>query len=168
MKSAKQTPRFKNDASRLTLTLQFMVTPEGVPRGRKLERWVLAALPRHDETIVTLRVVGEEEGRQMNRDYRGKDYATNVLTFALHEGEERLPGMPLIGDILLCAPVVEKEAQEQGKALEAHYAHLVVHGMLHLQGYDHQDDEEAEAMEALERRILGTLGYPDPYATEHN
>ncbi len=167
MKIAKRNPRFNTDAQRLALTLQYVIQGHELPRGRLFQRWVNAALlPATQETIVTLRIVGEEEGRSMNRDYRGKDYATNVLTFALHEGEERLPGMPLIGDIVLCAPVVEREAAEQNKTLEEHYAHLTVHGMLHLQGLDHIEEDEAEAMEALESALLGKLGYADPYAVE--
>jgi len=109
-----------------------------------------------------LRIVDGEEGRALNRDYRGKDYATNVLTFE-YGPDETLEGLPLSGDIALCAPVVAKEAQAQGKTLEAHYAHLVVHGMLHLQGYDHEDAAEAAAMEALESFVMMRLGYPDPY-----
>lgn len=106
-----------------------------------------------------------DEGRQLNHDYRGKDYATNVLSFALNEGDP-VPGLPLIGDLVLCAPVVEKEAAEQNKPLQAHYAHLLVHGMLHLQGFDHEQDDEAETMEALETVIMQRLGYPDPYREE--
>ena len=111
-------------------------------------------------------MVDEEEGRTLNHQYRDKDYATNVLTFALNEGEDSIAGLPLFGDIVLTAPVVAREADEQGKSIEAHYAHLTVHGVLHLQGHDHQSDEEAEAMESLETRILARLGYPDPYAEE--
>jgi probable rRNA maturation factor len=109
--------------------------------------------------------VSEEEGRELNRSFRGKDYATNVLSFAYNEGES-LPlagDAPLTGDLVLCVPVVVREAMEQGKTLEAHFAHLVVHGMLHLQAYNHIDADEAEHMEALERQILQRLGYPDPY-----
>jgi probable rRNA maturation factor len=106
---------------------------------------------------VTLRFVGAREGRALNRTYRGRDYATNVLSFAYPEFK------PLAGDIVLCAPVVAREAREQGKLLEAHYAHLVVHGMLHLQGFDHQHNREARAMEALETEIVTGLGYADPY-----
>jgi probable rRNA maturation factor len=107
---------------------------------------------------VTVRFVGSIEGRDLNRDYRGKDYATNVLSFPYENGGR------VHGDLVLCREVVEREAREQGKAPEAHYAHMVVHGMLHLQGYDHETGRhEAECMEALERKILADLGYPDPY-----
>ena len=103
-----------------------------------------------------MRIVDEEEGRELNRDYRGKDYATNVLTFAYDEGEDMpLPeGLPLMGDLVLCRQVVEREAAEQGKPLDAHYAHLSVHGMLHLQGFDHEIDAEADAMEAGYKVLL--------------
>ena len=141
----------------LSLSLQM---PDGrhralLPRHR-VRRWVQAALQRPAQ--ITVRLVREDEARALNRDYRGKDYATNVLTFDY----QRAP--LVVADIVLCAPVVEREAAEQGKPLEAHYAHLVVHGMLHLQGYDHERDDEAAAMEARETQIVGHLGYPDPYA----
>jgi probable rRNA maturation factor len=106
---------------------------------------------------VTLRLVGGREGRALNRAYRGKDHATNVLTFAYPDIE------PLSGDIVLCAPVIAKEARVQRKSIDAHYAHLVVHGMLHLQGYDHDSSSDAGAMEALEAEIIVNLGYADPY-----
>lgn len=105
-----------------------------------------------------MRFVDEDEGRRLNQDYRGKDYATNVLTFVYDPS-------PPTGDIVLCAPVIAREAVEQGKPLEAHYAHMVVHGMLHLQGYDHEHADEATAMEAVESFILRRLGHPDPYAS---
>lgn len=135
------------------------------PAKPLIRRWAQAALRRDAE--VTVRLVGEEEGRRLNRDFRDKDYATNVLTFVYGEGMP-MPGdgaeVPLMGDLVLCVPVVVREAAAQGKALEAHYAHLIVHGMLHLQGFDHESDADAAVMEALETEILGGLGYPDPYA----
>lgn len=137
------------------------------PKKNHIRRWAQAAL-QHDAQV-TVRLVGEAEGRSLNRDYRGKDYATNVLTFAYAEGED-LPGLPaadegpLTGDLVLCVPVVAREALAQGKTLEAHFAHLVVHGMLHLQGYDHETEAEAAEMEKLETDILRGLGYADPYA----
>lgn len=133
------------------------------PRKPQLRTWATAALERPAE--VTVRLVGEDEGRALNRDYRGKDYATNVLTFTYDDGP--VPpeaGAPLMGDLVLCVPVVVREALDQGKSPEAHYAHLVVHGMLHLQGYDHEDETDAERMEARERVVLASLGYADPYA----
>lgn len=135
------------------------------PSAQKIRRWAQGAL--RGDADVTVRLVGEAEGRTLNRDYRGKDYATNVLTFVYGEGEPLLQSDPvehLTGDLVLCVPVVVREAAEQGKALEAHFAHLVVHGMLHLQGHDHEIAGEAEEMETLETQILGALGYPDPYA----
>jgi probable rRNA maturation factor len=122
----------------------------------RLRVFAQAALERPVQ--VTLRLVDEAEGRRLNRDFRGKDHPTNVLTFVYDEAD------PLSGDVVLCAPLVAAEARSQHKELEAHYAHLVVHGMLHLQGYDHESDAEASVMEARETEILGKLGYPDPYA----
>lgn len=138
---------------------------ENAPSSHDIRRWALSAL--RCDADVTVRLVGVVEGRELNRDFRGKDYATNVLTFVYGEGEALPQGeadAPLAGDLVLCVPVVVREAAEQGKPLEAHFAHLVVHGMLHLQGYDHEIPDEAEEMEALETRILATLGYSDPYA----
>ncbi|WP_153162464.1 rRNA maturation RNase YbeY [Zoogloea sp. 1C4] len=151
---------------RLDLSVQYACNREGVPSRIDFRRWLRAAEP--GAARITVRIVDEDEGRELNRDYRGKDYATNVLTFAYDEGEDMpLPeGLPLMGDLVLCRQVVECEAAEQGKALDAHYAHLSVHGMLHLQGFDHIEDAEAEEMEAREREILAGLGYPDPYAGE--
>ncbi len=151
----------------LKLAIQYVVPADGLPGRDDFRRWAKAAL-QAGAAEVTLRVVDAEEGQTLNRDYRGKDYATNVLTFTFDEDMPPIPELPLLGDIVLCAPVVAREAAEQGKPLAAHYAHLVVHGMLHLQGYDHLDDEEADEMEALETRILAGLGYPDPYAGEHD
>ncbi len=119
-------------------------------------RWARAALAGGGE--ITIRLVDADEGRTLNNDYRGKDYATNVLSFP-YDSE------PVVtGDLVICPAVVAKEAAEQGKPLDAHYAHLTVHGMLHLQGRDHDNDEDAEAMENEEKEILAALGYPDPYA----
>lgn len=123
----------------------------------KLRRWVQAALQGPAE--LTLRFVDADEGRALNRDYRHKDYATNVLTFPYSETEDDVTR----ADIVLCTDVLEKEAAEQGKALEEHAAHLVVHGVLHAQGYDHENDEEAAEMEQLEIDILEALGFPNPY-----
>lgn len=142
-------------APRLSLTVQYAVPAEGLPTRQRLRRWAAAAAER--DCAVTLRIVDEEEGRALNRDFRGKDYPTNVLTFVYEDGGT------LQGDIALCAPVIAREAHEQGKAALAHWAHLVVHGMLHLQGYDHEDDAQAAVMERRETQIVTELGYPDPY-----
>lgn len=152
----------------LTLSLQFARSDDTaahravLPR-HKVARWIRHALAQDAE--ITVRIVGEDEGRQLNRDYRHKDYATNVLSFPADVPDELLD-IPLLGDLVICVPVVEREAREQGKTLEAHWAHLVIHGCLHLLGYDHLEDEEAEEMEALERELLAELGHPDPYAEE--
>jgi len=138
--------------------VQYAVGTKGLPGRPELRRWAVAALQQ--DVRATLRLVGEAEGRQLNKDFRGKDYATNVLTFVY--GEEPETGA-LTGDIVLCAPVVAREAKEQKKPLAAHYAHLVVHGFLHLQGYDHEVETDATVMEALESFIIQSLGYPDPY-----
>ena len=124
-----------------------------------LRRCVAAALAR--DADITLRFVGRDEGRRLNRRYRGKDRPTNVLSFVYDDERDVLRG-----DIVLCTPVLRREAQQQGKALAAHCAHLVVHGTLHLQGYDHVADTDATRMEAREAAILARLGYADPYAAE--
>jgi len=137
--------------------VQYPGGREGAPTRPQVRRWVRAACTGPAE--ITVRCVGAEEGQRLNRDYRGKDYATNVLSFPYESGPI------LFGDLVLCLPVAEREAQEQGKSLEAHSAHLIVHGMLHLQGYDHETGhDDAAHMEAIEREIMGALGYPDPYA----
>jgi probable rRNA maturation factor len=143
----------------LSLSVQYALdAAPGLPSRSQLRQWAKAAL--QGDVEATLRIVDSEEGQALNKSYRRKDYATNVLTFAYgaeHDGE------PLTGDIVLCAPVVAREAAEQGKPLEAHYAHLVVHGMLHLQGYDHERKHDAVTMEAVESFIMQRMGYPDPY-----
>jgi probable rRNA maturation factor len=138
--------------------LESTITPELV------ERWVRATLLGPAE--LTIRFVDSAEGQTLNRDYRGKDYATNVLTFAYNEGEELAEDEPTQADIILCTDVLQREASEQNKTVEEHAAHLVVHGVLHAQGYDHEHDEEAEEMEQFERDIMEVLGYPDPYAAQ--
>jgi probable rRNA maturation factor len=130
----------------------------------KLRRWVQAA--QFAPAELTIRFVDAAEGQELNRAYRGKDYATNVLTFSYNEGEDVEDDGVTRADLILCTDVLEREAGEQGVTVEAHCAHLVVHGVLHAQGYDHEDDEEAEEMEGLETEILGALGFADPYADE--
>ena len=149
--------------SKLALSVQYpdVRLQESITR-QKIRRWVQAALLGPAE--LTIRFVDAEEGRVLNRDYRGKDYATNVLTFAYNEGEELADDEPTRADIILCTDVLEREAREQNKPVEEHSAHLIVHGVLHAQGYDHGDDEEAAEMEQLERDILMAMGYSDPYA----
>jgi probable rRNA maturation factor len=155
--------------NKLSLTVQY---PD--PRLKTLlprpllRRWVSAALLAPAE--LTIRFVAADEGRALNRDYRGKDYATNVLTFAYNDDAEPAPAealpLPTQADLILCTEVLQQEAAQQQKPLMAHAAHLVVHGVLHAQGYDHESDAEAEEMEQLETRILAGLGFPDPYRVE--
>lgn len=150
--------------TKLTLAVQNVSGAASVPGLAQFKKWTAATMQSDIANAeITFRIVDEEEGLALNRDYRGKDYATNVLTFEFDEDMPDIPGLPLMGDIALCAPVVEREAAEQGIALEAHYCHLVIHGVLHLQGFDHLEDSEAEAMEALETQIVMSLGYDDPY-----
>ena len=143
----------------------YALPRSGLPASASFRRWVEAALHgarRRKPADLAIRIVDADEGRTLNRDYRGKDYATNVLSFPV----ELPPGvaLPLIGDLAICAPVVLREAAEQGKSPRNHWAHLTIHGVLHLLGYNHIEDAEAEAMEALETRILAGLGMADPYA----
>jgi probable rRNA maturation factor len=148
--------------NKLSLSVQYPdARLEPTVTRAKVRRWVQAALLGPAE--LTIRFVDAAEGRVLNRDYRAKDYATNVLTFAYNEGEEIGPDEPTRADIVLCTDVLEREAAEQKKTVEEHTAHLVVHGVLHAQGYDHDNDQEAAEMEQLERDILEALGYPDPY-----
>ncbi|PXX99781.1 rRNA maturation RNase YbeY [Halomonas sp. LBP4] len=144
--------------------LQVAIEAEGLPSQAELDTWVAAVLARHDVapgSELTVRLVDEAESRALNRDYRGRDTPTNVLSFPF----ESPPGieLALLGDLVICHPVVVREAREQDKSPGAHYAHMVVHGTLHLLGYDHLEEAEAEAMEALEREILAGLGIADPY-----
>lgn len=146
------------------LHIQIVSRLPGIPKPAHFRRWVMLALAAGQKqarpATVTLRVVNALEGRALNSAFRGKDYATNVLTFVYHQ-----PRAPrLVGDIVLCAPVVAAEARLQGKRLADHYAHLTLHGLLHLAGHDHQTPREAARMEALETRLLAGLGIADPYA----
>ena len=144
----------------LTLAVQSASRTTGQPSARQLRRWAQAAL--ETPARLTIRLVDRREGQRMNREFRHKDYPTNVLTFVYGERDHALEG-----DLVLCAPVVKQEAQAQKKPLAHHYAHLVVHGLLHLQGYDHETPRDAERMEALEIRILERLAIPNPYFLSH-
>ena len=140
----------------LTLSLQFADASDRATLPRhKVARWIRAALDAPAE--ITVRIVGAEEGQTLNREYRAKDYATNVLTFDYSHAPT------VVADLVLCAPVVAREAREQKISLEAHYAHLLVHGTLHAQRHDHEDDASARVMEARETGILRSLGFSDPY-----
>lgn len=146
----------KTASKRLNLSVQYACNRGGLPLRADFVRWARAALDGGGE--VTIRLVEPDEGQALNAEYRGKDYATNVLSFP-YETEP-----VVMGDLVICPAVVAREAAEQGKSAAAHYAHLTVHGMLHLQGWDHEDDAEARAMEDEERKILAALGHADPYA----
>jgi probable rRNA maturation factor len=152
-----------SEKNKLSLSVQYPDPrlQESITR-HKVRRWVQAALFAPAE--LTIRFVDAEEGRVLNRDYRHKDYATNVLTFAYNDGEQVADDEPTRADIILCTDVLMTEAKAQKKTLESHCAHLVVHGVLHAQGYDHDDDEEAAEMEGLETEILAGLGFDAPYA----
>jgi probable rRNA maturation factor len=141
--------------ARLSLTVQYSTAGDDLPARGLLRRWAAAALER-DAAVITLRFVGVKEARALNQRYRGKDVPTNVLAFVYDENRG--------ADIVLCAPVLKREARQQNKTLAAHCAHLVVHGMLHLQGYDHHRAVDATRMEARETDILSRLGFDDPYA----
>jgi len=140
----------------LSMDVQYASKLAGLPTITQFKRWARNTIRVDSE--ITLRIVDEAEGRELNKTYRQKDYATNVLTFPL--AEEPF----IMADIVICAPVVAKEAKAQGKTLEAHFAHLTAHGILHAHGYDHEIAEQAELMESVETQILTKLGYPDPYA----
>jgi len=150
---------------RLRLTIQNAGGATGLPARSTLRRWLLRALA-HD-AILTVRFVGAAEGRRLNRQFRGRDYATNVLSFGYDALSGRHParGAPIHGDIVLCVPVLRREARAQRKSLRAHCAHLLIHGALHLSGHDHEKAKDARVMEALEAGLLDSLGYDDPYAT---
>ena len=140
----------------MALRVQRASRASHIPSDRRLRAWAAEVLPRASE--VTVRYVGAAEGRRLNREYRGKDYATNVLSFPYEASRARV-----YGDLVICAPVLAREAREQRKRPEAHHAHLLVHGLLHLRGYDHEREADARRMERRERAILGKLGFPDPY-----
>jgi len=143
------------DENKLSLSVQFASNAKKLPTRPQFRRWVKAALQQDVQMV--LRIVDDIEGRALNQSYRGKDYATNVLTFVYDDSE------PLYGDVVICAPVVVREAKEQGKELLAHFAHLTIHAVLHLQGYDHENKRDAEEMEALETALMLKLRYPAPY-----
>ncbi len=137
------------------IAVQNASTARNVPTPARIRQWARAALSV--DAQVTIRIVGQAEGRLLNRSYRRKDYATNVLTFVFRDHA------PLEGDLALCAPVITREARMQRKPVTAHYAHMIVHGLLHLQGYGHENNQDAAVMERRERTLLARFGYPDPY-----
>lgn len=149
----------------LIVDIQMASASEEAPDPQSIERWVGAALGNQREsTELSVRIVDTEEGKTLNEQFRGSTGATNVLSFPF-ENESPEP-LPLIGDIVICAPVVAKEASEQNKALDAHWAHMIIHGVLHLLGYDHQNETDANLMESLETEIMQGLGFPPPYSCQ--
>ena len=146
----------------IILDIQSASSSEDAPDEQSIKRWVSAALHlKAGDTELSIRIVDEPEAKTLNETYRGASGPTNVLSFPF---DEKTPEpLPLIGDIVICAPVVAREAEEQNKALNAHWAHMIIHGVLHLLGYDHQNDSEAAIMEALETEIMHILGFPPPY-----
>jgi probable rRNA maturation factor len=145
---------------KLSLAVQYASDARGLPTRAQFRRWATVALQR--DAGITIRIVDEREGRELNRQYRGKDYATNVLAFVF-DNDKSNDGKPLAGDVVICAPVAAREAAAQHKELPAHYAHLAIHALLHLQGYGHENDKDAAGMEALESGLMLKLHYPDPY-----
>ena len=147
----------------IELDVQLASEAADLPGEADLRHWCeLALRQRSADSELTIRVVDEAEARELNHTWRHKDYATNVLSFPA-DIPDGILDIPLLGDLVICAPVVAREAAEQGKTLAAHYAHLTIHGVLHLLGLNHEDDREAEAMETIERGILADMGYSDPY-----
>ena len=144
-----------SDAHKLSLSVQYASNSRKLPTRQQFRRWVKAALEQ--DVQIALRIVDGIEGRALNLNYRNKDYATNVLTFVYDDAD------PLYADVVICAPVVAREAKEQSKDLLAHYAHLIIHAALHLQGYDHEKKRDAEKMEARETALMLKLRYPAPY-----
>ena len=151
---------------KMIIDLQIACEQEsGLPTAEQIEQWATAAVqPQSDEVEMTVRIVDEAESHALNLNYRGKDRPTNVLSFPFECPDE--VELPLLGDLVICRQVVEREAQEQDKPLMAHWAHMVVHGRLHLLGYYQIEDEEAEEMESLETQIMMELGFADPYLSE--
>ena len=151
---------------KMIIDLQIACEQEtGLPTAEQIEQWATAAVqPQSDEVEMTVRIVDEAESHALNLNYRGKDRPTNVLSFPFECPDE--VELPLLGDLVICRQVVEREAQEQDKPVMAHWAHMVVHGSLHLLGYDHIEDDEAEEMESLETQIMTGLDFADPYLSE--
>jgi len=153
----------------ISIDIQRADTSEEIPSDASINRWVKSALGNNDDPVeLSIRVVAEQESAELNLRYRGKSGATNVLSFPFSAVTPE--PLPILGDLVVCAPIVTLEAQQQHKALEAHWAHMIIHGVLHLLGHDHENDHDAQTMEILETEILLGLNYPAPYTetTEHN
>lgn len=149
----------------IEIEVQRLVDDPRVPDDQHFLAWAKAVLSEENSAVVNLRIVDEAEAWALNREWRGKDSATNVLSFPADMPV--VDGMRVLGDVVLCAPVIEQEASEQGKTLDAHWAHLVIHGLLHLLGFDHINGEQARRMEAREVELLSDLGFSNPYETSH-
>ncbi len=149
----------------IEIDVQRMVNDPCVPDDQFFLEWANAVLASEDSAVVNVRIVDEAEGWALNREWRGKDSATNVLSFPADM--PLVDGSRVLGDVVLCAPVIEQEASKQGKSLKAHWAHLVIHGLLHLLGFDHINGEQAKLMEAREIELLAHLGFSNPYETSH-
>ncbi|MCK5262281.1 MAG: rRNA maturation RNase YbeY [Gammaproteobacteria bacterium] len=145
----------------IELSISEGVEEAALPSEEKLQHWAQSSYLGNEEVIASLQIVGSDEMQDLNKNYRGKDKPTNVLSFPMELPDE--VDINILGDLALCDEVIESEAKQQGKSLEAHWAHMVVHGMLHLQGYDHIEDNEAETMEAKEIEIMKELGFENPY-----
>jgi probable rRNA maturation factor len=161
-----------NSRKQLIVTVQIATHRRGIPHARTLAAWAQSAFTAaavskrvYQPLALTIRIVGSAESRRLNRVWRGKDKPTNVLSFPASSGQKGAPTQEEseLGDLAICAPVVRREAREQGKAVHAHWAHMIVHGLLHLLGYDHEDERDAERMEGLEIRILARMGIDNPY-----
>ena len=145
----------------IELSVSDNVNEINLPSEKTFQRWAQASYPGDGEVVVSLQIVGSDEMQTLNKDYRGKDMPTNVLSFPMELPEE--VGINILGDLALCDTVIEMEAEQQAKTSEAHWAHMVAHGMLHLQGHDHIEDDEAESMEKKEIEIMKNLGFENPY-----
>lgn len=166
-----QRTRSARGRRRLEVTVQIATDRRGVPHARTLASWAHAAYEsaksaRFELAVpraLTIRIVGAAESRRLNRTWRGKDKPTNVLSFPAGPLQTAIPELPELGDLAVCAPIVAREARDQGKSVQFHWAHMIVHGVLHLLGYDHEDERDAQRMEALEVRILARMGIDNPY-----
>ncbi len=145
----------------IEVEVQRETSISSLPSDQQFEQWATAVLRGHGEAELVIRLVDEEESRRLNEQFANRNKATNVLSFPA--GLPPSIGLPLLGDIVICAPLVEREAEDQNKTILAHWAHLTIHGILHLLGHDHQSDQEAANMEALETSLVQSFGFPDPY-----
>ncbi len=171
MKIAKRSAFLQQLHARFPFHFDNRSSIDVLPAERDFRRWAWQAVKNeYRRAEISLILLDEDEARAYNRDYRQKDYATNVLSFALNEGESWFDAdnEVLSGDLIICPQVVMREAAEQGKTADAHFAHLTLHGTLHLMGYDHLDDDEAEIMEALEIKLMNQLGYANPYSQDEH